>query len=121
MQLFSRREITNMVLRYFPSANDFVHFTLDNTYWRRDDTSHAIFISEYEMYGRWIEKTNPDSTVLHRIEKRQIDRHQWSQQETLWDEAEIAKEVEKAEADCVEILKLQSNCPLHDVGWRVKE
>lgn len=64
-----------MVLKYFPSANDFVHFTVDNTYWRADDTAHSIFLSEYEMYGLWTEKKCAGSTAAHFIEKRQIDRN----------------------------------------------
>ena len=63
------------MLKYFPSANDFVHFTIDSTYWRADDTEHSIFVSEYEMYGLWVEKTCRDSACTHLIEKRQIDRN----------------------------------------------
>ena len=47
MQLFDRNIIEEMVLRYFPSANDFVRFTISSTYWRKNDTRHSCFISEY--------------------------------------------------------------------------
>lgn len=70
MQLFDAREIRDMVLRYFPTANDFVHFIVDNTYWKASDTIHSIFISEYELYGRWIEKMKPQSAQTHCIQKR---------------------------------------------------
>lgn len=75
MQLFDKKQISQLVLKYFPSANDFVHFTIDSTYWRADDTEHSMFISEYEMYGLWVEKTCRDSVCTHLIEKRQIDRN----------------------------------------------
>lgn len=42
-----------------------------------------------------------------------------SQKGSLWTEDEIVKEIKKAEADGIEILKLQSNSPMHDVGWKL--
>lgn len=119
MQLFSRSQIQELVLRYFPSGNDFVHFIVDNTYWRTDDTQHSIFVSEYELYGLWMEKMHPRDFYTHCIQKRQIDRNQMSQQDSKWTEDEIVEEIKKAEADGIEILKLQSNSPMHDVGWKL--
>lgn len=78
MQLFSREEIKKMVFRYFPSGNDFVHFIVDNTYWRANDTYHSIFLSEYEMVGLWYDKMCPGKFCTHCIQKRQIDRNQMS-------------------------------------------
>lgn len=117
MQLFSKEQIAKMLLKYFPSATDFVHFTVDNTYWRRDDTMHSIFISEYEMFGLWIEKFCMSKFTAHKIDKLQIDRNQMSQQGSLWTAEEIETQIVMAEDAKIEILKLQSNAPMHDVGW----
>lgn len=121
MALFNRRWIEEMVLKFFPSAIDFLQFSALNTYWRANDTRHAIFLSEYQLVGEYEWKFHQTEIETVKLQKRQIDRNQMSQQGNLWTEEEIQAEISKAEADCVEILKLQSNSPLHDVGWKLPE
>lgn len=121
MALFDRDWISEMVLKFFPSANEFLSFSTLNTYWRRDDPGHSIFLSEYQLYGEYVRKFHGGEVETTRLLKRQVDRNQMSQQGSLWTEGEIAAEVEKAEADGVGILKLQSNSPMHDVGWKVRK
>lgn len=119
MALFSRKWIDEMVLKFFPSANDFLSFSALNTYWRRDDTRHAIFLSEYQLVGEYEQKFHGGEVETCRLRKRQLDRNQMSQRGSMWSEEEVEAEIAKAEADDTEILKLQSNSPMHDVGWRV--
>lgn len=53
MALFNRQWIGEMVLKFFPSAIDFLWFSALNTYWKADDTKHAIFLSEYQLVGEY--------------------------------------------------------------------
>ena len=44
-----------------------------------------------------------------------------SQRGNAWTAEDIEAEIAKAEAEGADVLKLQTNSPLSDVGWKAKE
>ena len=107
MGLFSRKWMAEMVLKYFPSASDFVSFTIMNTYWRGNDTKHSIFISEYEMYGLYLDTFHQDEVAKCAVKKKQIDKWQDYQEEPAkFTEEEVQRESELALSEGYDILKL---------------
>lgn len=117
---FSRKWMAEMVLRYFPNANDFVNFTVMNTYWRSDDVDRAIFISEYEMYGLFADKFHGGEVERTSLRKKQIDRWQDFQEEPQkFTMEEVEEEAAKALEEGYDVLKLQTNCPRSPLKYKV--
>lgn len=75
MALFNRKWISELVLKFFPSAMDFLQFSALNTYWRNDDTNHALFLSEYQIVGEFEEKFHRNDVEIVKLLKKQIDRN----------------------------------------------
>lgn len=110
--LFSRQWVAEMVNRYFPTGNAFVEFVCMNTFWQREEIHRSMFISEYELYGLFLERFHRDEVVLSRMKKKQLDRWQDFQEEApKFTEEDVKKEIEAARAEDFDILKLQTNCP----------
>lgn len=66
-----------MITKYFHSYQEFYQFTVMNTYWINSPhiRRQSMFISEYEMYGRFCEKYFNDVVQLTSFKKLQIDRN----------------------------------------------
>lgn len=112
--LFRRQWIWEAVLRYFPDVNEFVKFTIDTAFWTRDHQDCSILISEYEWYGRFVERFHSDDVVVSMHTRRQIDKFQMWQEgnEGLWEKEELEKLIEETKKDSsYDCLKLQTNCP----------
>lgn len=110
--LWRRPWVFEMIDRYFPSVEDFIAFTMMNTYWRRDDTGHAIFISEYECVGQYENKFHSDEVVIEHLTKKQEDK--WSdyqEEESKFKDSEIEEAIKKATDEGYDVYKCQTNCP----------
>lgn len=118
--LFNRKWIKEMVAKFFPSPLDFIQFSTLNTYWMQNDVKHSIFLSEYQLVGEYVDKFHPNEISKVQLKKRQIDRNQFSQIGNLWTEQEIEQEIARNKKLGYDTLKLQSNSPMSDVGWRTK-
>lgn len=116
--LFNREWIGEMLGKFFPTAIDFLQFSTLNTYWKNNDTKHAIFLSEYQLFGEYIDKFHNEEVEKVQLKKRQIDRNQFSQIGNLWTMEEIEREIQLTKEQGFDTLKLQSNSPLSDVGWK---
>lgn len=76
--LFNRKWIEEMVMKFFPSANEFLRFSTLNTYWKKNDTHHAIFLSEYQLMGEFTAKYHLKDVAVTKLKKKQIDKFQMS-------------------------------------------
>lgn len=120
--LFSREWVSQMVKRYFPTFGEFAAFTISNTYWKANDRERAVFISEYEMYGLFLERFHQDEVSLCSMTKKQIDKWQdWQEEEPQFTAEEVEEEIKKATEEGYSLLKLQTNCPRSPKVYAQKE
>lgn len=120
MQMFNRNIIDNMITKYFHSYQEFYQFTVMNTYWTNSPhiRRQSMFISEYEMYGRFCEKYFNDAVQLTPFKKLQIDRNVDSQNSIAYNANDIQSLIDEAVMKNVDVLKLQSNCAASDNQYK---
>lgn len=124
MQLFKTAWVDEMISQYFWCIEDFIRFAFMNAFSYRTDIPEFdrtnIFISEYIMYSLYVEKYHEDEVSVVLADTKQIDRNQQSQNEHVFGEDEINREIASATAENRMFLKLQSNCGTSDIKYAVR-
>lgn len=121
-QFMNKNIIEEMILRYFYSIKDFIKFTAHNTFWRQDAIEKMEFISEYELYGRYVVKFHSNEVSPKMMTGLQFNKYVSSQNMTGWTTREIDDKLShimkmEVKPSC---LKLQTNCGYSDVKYATR-
>lgn len=119
MQLFSRRYTLEMLQRYWHDLDEFQIDAFFNSFWLNIPgiRSRSIFMSEYEMYGRFCMKFHENDVFVKTFTRHQEFKYTGSQSICPFSQVEISEAEKRAEEANVDFLKLQSNCGHSDVKY----
>lgn len=115
MQIFNMEIIDEMIHRYFKTRDEFIDFTIRSAFWKRDRTT-SVFISEYELYGRYVMKYHSDKVYIDNLNMTDVTKYQSTQKQQMFTKEEIENAIINAKNKGFDILKVQSSCGNIDVG-----
>ena len=123
MMVFKPAIIDEMLKRYdFADRREFCDWTLEHTFWNAGRVG-SYYISEYQLYGLYVQKHHPSEYVRRDIESFKIDQNQMMDQNVqMFPDEYIAQTLARIANDKSRewppILKLQSNCGVANVYYK---
>lgn len=132
LMVFKKSWINEMIHKYFSSEDQFLLFSSLITYWQKipNIRKKSIFMSEYELYGRYIAKYHTDEIAIKSIVQNYVNSMQMKMIQKSTDsqlnQVYAVDEIQKYMQDSIkeniyEFIKLQTNCPYSDNKYKKAE
>ena len=127
--LFKKSWVNEMILKYFNSIDEFLLFSTTITFWRNIPgiRRKSIFMSEYEMYGRYVAKYHSNEVYRQHIiqnyepaiQMKMVQKGTKSQSEQAYSVEDIQNYITQySKQEEYKFIKLQTNCPYSDVKYK---
>ena len=113
-QLFNKQYINELIQKYFDTVDNFIKFVVDNTYYAGSSNT-AIFLSEYELYGKFVEKYHKNEINITEIKQIEFSSQQMKSQNIAgYDNQFIANMINEYDSSEYDVIKFQTNCVFSD-------